>query len=382
MFEYTVLQKDKESQARLGSLNTFHGTVSTPIFMAVGTQGTVKGVTPLELKKAGVQMVLGNTYHLMLRPGSELIRDLGGLHSFMGWDGPILTDSGGFQVFSLARLNKKTEHGVSFRSHIDGSEHWLDSKASMKIQENLGSDIVMAFDECTSYPTDMNRTRASMELTHRWADSSLEHFNRRSQALFGIVQGGMYKDLRAESAEVIGSKPFSGIAIGGLSVGEPKLLMYDILKFTAPLLPAEKPRYLMGVGTPVDLVNAVSVGVDMFDCVMPTRNARNGQAFTSAGVVNIKQMAYRLDEAPLDFACECYTCANFSRAYLSHLYHAKEILSSVLMTIHNLAYYQTLMAGVRQAIRDNVFNEFKADILAAYGGIDILDAQMEANLCT
>ena len=371
LFEFQVHKHDESSQARLGELTTFHGKVETPVFMTVGTQGTVKAMTPLQLKQAGVPMVLGNTYHLMLRPGAERVRELGGLHAFMAWDGPILTDSGGFQVFSLADLAKQSEEGVSFRSHIDGSEQWLDPERSMEVQAALGSDIVMAFDDCTPYPATLEQARASMEKTHRWADRSLAAFRGDNQVLFGIVQGGMHKDLRKESAAFISSRPFAGVAIGGLSVGEPKEAFREILSYTAPLLPEEKPRYLMGVGTPADLVNSVSAGVDMFDCVMPTRNARNGQAFTSEGLVSIKQAAYKDDPNPLDGNCDCYTCRTFSRAYLHHLYKAKEILVSTLMTYHNLAYYQNLMAGIRRAISEGRFAEFKSRILETFGDVDI-----------
>ncbi|MDJ0839900.1 MAG: tRNA guanosine(34) transglycosylase Tgt [Acidobacteriota bacterium] len=371
MFGFHVTKTDSESEARLGRLSTFHGEVETPVFMAVGTQGTVKGLTPQQLRDAGVNMVLGNTYHLMLRPGSELIAELGGLHKFMGWDGPILTDSGGFQVFSLADLSKKTNKGVAFRSHIDGSQHWLDPEHSMKVQRDLGSDVVMAFDDCTTFPSTYQQTRASMELTHAWAKRSLDAFKGDRQALFGIVQGGMFEDLRSISAEVICEMPFHGIAIGGLSVGESKEDMYRVLSHTAALLPSDKPHYLMGVGTPADLVNAVSVGVDMFDCVMPTRNARNANAFTSRGSVSIKQARYRTDEQPLDPDCGCYTCTHFSRAYLHHLYKAKEILSPVLMTLHNLTYYQDLMKGVRDAIREGRFTAFQRDVLRTYGAQEI-----------
>ena len=371
MFKFAISKKDHESGARLGRLHTAHGWVDTPVFMAVGTQGTVKGMTPVQLREAGVGMVLGNTYHLMLRPTAELIADLGGLHRFMGWDGPILTDSGGFQVFSLADLTKRTDDGVTFRSHIDGAKHWLDAKRSMEVQRLLGSDVVMAFDDCTPYPSTREQTEASMRLTHRWADMSLEHFQGGHQALFGIVQGGMFPDLREESARVLCQKPFHGFAIGGLSVGEPKDLMYPILRHTAPLLPDEKPRYLMGVGTPADLVNAVSVGVDMFDCVMPTRNARNGYAFTSEGAVSIKKAENKRSDKALDPACSCYTCKNFSRAYLNHVFKANEILSSVLMTYHNLAYYQDLMASMRAAIQEGRFAELKSRILSTYGAEDI-----------
>jgi len=366
-----VVKTDSSSDARVGVLETAHGRVETPVFMAVGTQGTVKGLTPEQLRAAKVGMVLGNTYHLMLRPGSELIRDMGGLHRFMAWDGPILTDSGGFQVFSLSGLSKKTDKGVAFRSHIDGSNQWLDPEVSMRVQRDLGSDVVMAFDDCTAFPATREATRASMKLTHAWAKRSLDAFRGGDQALFGIVQGGMYEDLREISAAFFAELPFDGIAIGGLSVGESKEDMYRILAHTAPLLPSEKARYLMGVGTPADLVNAVSTGVDMFDCVMPTRNARNANAFTSRGPVSIKQAAMRTDETPLDPECACYTCRHFTRAYLHHLYKAKEILSPVLMTLHNLTYYQDLMAGMRAAIREGRFEQYRMRVLETYGADEI-----------
>jgi len=339
--------------------------------MPVGTQGTVKGLTPLQIEETGAQIILGNTYHLMLRPGSERIRQLGGLHRFMAWKGPILTDSGGFQVFSLSQLNKRTEEGVTFSSHIDGSRHLMTPESSMKIQEDLGSDIVMAFDECPPGDADYDATRKATERTHRWADRCLAAFKGRNQGLFGIVQGGMFEDLRTESVDFLKERPFSGMAIGGLSVGESKPTMYRILRHTAPLLPREKPRYLMGVGTPADLVNAISVGVDMFDCVMPTRNARNGQAFTSEGLINIKQARFREDNTSLDSKCPCYTCRTFSRAYLHHIYRAKEILSSVLMTLHNIAYYQNLMIQVREGIENGSFEQIRQTTIKQYGALDI-----------
>lgn len=381
LFGFRVTHQDGGSSARRGELRTRRGTVQTPVFMAVGTQGTVKGVTPAQLREAGVSMVLGNTYHLMLRPGAETMASLGGLHKFMAWDGPILTDSGGFQVFSLAKLTKKKEEGVHFQSHIDGSKHLLSPEKSMAVQAALGSDVAMAFDDCTPYPADKGATARSMHLTHRWAQRSLEAFQGEGQALFGIVQGGMYGDLRRESAETLTALPFDGFAVGGLSVGEPKHLMHEVLRHTAPLLPADKPRYLMGVGTPADLVNAVSAGVDMFDCVMPTRNARNGQAFTRTGTVVVKHAAHKTDPNPLDAACQCYCCRNFSRAYLNHLFRAKEMLVSTLVTIHNLHYYQDLMGEMRQAIENDQFHEFKATVLATYGENDI-NTPSEAMSCT
>ncbi|CAM2007124.1 tRNA guanosine(34) transglycosylase Tgt [Acanthopleuribacter pedis] len=379
MFKFAISKKDRDSGARLGRLETAHGGVDTPVFMAVGTQGTVKGMTPRQLSDCGVGMVLGNTYHLMLRPGSERIAQLGGLHRFMAWDGPILTDSGGFQVFSLADLTKRDDRGVTFRSHIDGDLIRLDPERSMKVQRDLGSDVVMAFDDCTPYPADHAATRASMALTHRWADHSLNYFQGGHQSLFGIVQGGMYADLRDASVRELCAKPFAGFAVGGLSVGEPKELMYPILRHTAPQLPEDKPRYLMGVGTPADLVNAVSAGIDMFDCVMPTRNARNGYAFTSEGPVSIKQAAHKDSDLPLDPNCDCYTCTRFTRAYLNHIYRAGEILASVLMTLHNLSFYQNLMANMRRAIAADRFPAFKEQILQVYGARDILDYTLPDN---
>jgi len=380
LLTFKVIQRDDATGARRGCLELARGVVETPVFMAVGTQATVKGLTPDQLRQVGVSMVLGNTYHLMLRPGSERVAKFGGLSKFMGWHGPTLTDSGGFQVFSLAHLSKKTEAGVSFRSHIDGSLHMLDPERSMAIQRDLGSDIAMAFDDCTPYPADRKAVEASMALTHAWADRSLAAFKGGAQSLFGIVQGGMYEDLREQSVAELTTKPFDGFAIGGLSVGEPKDIMIRILKHTAPLLPETKPRYLMGVGTPLDLVTAVAAGVDMFDCVMPTRNGRNGQAFTSQGRVNIKQAAYRDDESPLDPACACTTCTQFTRAYLHHLFKAKEILSPVLMSLHNLAYYQQLMADIREAITGGEFTSLKNRISATYAAED-LGHTAEAHAC-
>lgn len=366
MLKFSVIQSDDATGARRGRLELARGVVETPVFMAVGTQATVKGLTPEQLRGVGVSMVLGNTYHLMLRPGADRVAQFGGLPKFTGWHGPMLTDSGGFQVFSLAHLAKKTADGVSFQSHIDGSAQWLDPEKSMEVQQKLGADIVMAFDDCTPYPATRKETEASMALTHAWADRSLAAFNAKDQALFGIVQGGMFEDLRTESASVLTAKPFDGFAIGGLSVGEPKHLMNQMVAHTAPLLPVDKPRYLMGVGTPLDLINAVSMGIDMFDCVMPTRNGRNGQAFTSRGKVNIKRASWRDDASPLDPECDCYTCSHFTKGYLHHLFKAKEILSPVLMSLHNLAYYQTLMAKMREAISAGTFTALKNQITAVY----------------
>jgi len=348
--KYELITTD--GAARRGRLTLAHGVVETPVFMPVGTYGTVKAMTPQSLAEIGAQICLGNTFHLWLRPGLEVIREFGGLHRFMGWDKPILTDSGGFQVFSLGELRKITEEGVKFSSPIDGAKLFLTPEESMRIQHGLNSDIVMIFDECTPYPATRDEAAKSMRLSMRWAQRSRDEHNRleNTNALFGIVQGGMYEDLRDESLAGLDQIGFDGMAIGGLSVGEPKEDMARILAHTAPRLPTHKPRYLMGVGTPEDLVNAVQAGIDMFDCVMPTRNARNGHLFTRFGDVKIKNAAHRHDTRPLDESCDCYTCRNFSRAYLHHLFRAGEILGSMLNTIHNLHYYQTVMRELRVAI--------------------------------
>ena len=352
--------------ARRGRLQLAHGVVETPIFMPVGTYGTVKAMAPNELKEIGSQIVLGNTFHLWLRPGSEIIRAHGGLHGFMQWDKPILTDSGGFQVFSLGELRKITEDGVKFSSPIDGAKLFMRPEDSMQIQHALNSDIVMIFDECTPYPASVDQAAKSMRLSLRWAQRSRDEHDRlgNTNALFGIVQGGMYEDLRDESVAALDAIGFDGMAIGGLSVGEPKDDMARILAHTAPKLPVNKPRYLMGVGTPEDLVNGVSNGIDMFDCVMPTRNARNGHLFTRYGDVKIKNARFRSDTNPLDESCDCYCCQNFSRAYLHHLFRAGEILGARLNTIHNLRYYLNLMQEMRDAIEAGRFADFKTQFAA------------------
>ena len=338
--------------ARRGRLTLAHGVVETPVFMPVGTYGTVKAMTPRDLDEIGAQICLGNTFHLWLRPGLEVIAAHGGLHRFMGWDKPILTDSGGFQVFSLGALRKITEEGVKFSSPINGDKLFLTPEESMRIQHTLNSDIVMIFDECTPYPASFDEAAKSMRMSLRWAQRSRDEHNRlgNTNALFGIVQGGMYEELRDESLAGLANIDFDGFAIGGLSVGEPKDEMARILAHTAPRLPAHKPRYLMGVGTPEDLVHGVQTGIDMFDCVMPTRNARNGHLFTRYGDIRIKNTQYKNDSRPLDDSCDCYTCRNFSRAYLNHLFRVGEILGAQLNTIHNLHYYQTLMREMRAAI--------------------------------
>ncbi len=341
-----------DGAARRGTLTLAHGTVETPVFMPVGTYGTVKAMAPNELYDIGAQIVLGNTFHLWLRPGLDVIRAHGGLHRFMGWDKPILTDSGGFQVFSLGELRKISEEGVKFASPINGDKLFLTPEESMRIQHVLNSDVVMIFDECTPYPADLKQAADSMRLSLRWARRSRDEHDRldNPNALFGIVQGGMHEILRDESLDGLDDIGFDGMAIGGLSVGEPKDEFARILAHTAPRLPAHKPRYLMGVGTPEDLVYAVSQGIDMFDCVMPTRNARNGHLFTRFGDIRIKNAAHKADTRPLDESCDCYCCRNFSRAYLHHLHRCGEILGARLHTIHNLHYYQVLMREMREAI--------------------------------
>ena len=354
---FELLATDKN--ARLGRLTLAHGVVETPVFMPVGTYGTVKAMTPRDLAEIGAPICLGNTFHLWLRPGLEVIAVHGGLHRFMGWDKPILTDSGGFQVFSLGALRKISEEGVRFSSPVNGDKLFLTPEESMRIQHTLNSDVVMIFDECTPYPASHDEAASSMRLSLRWAQRSRDEHQRleNSNALFGIVQGGMYEDLRSESLEVLGEIGFDGFAIGGLSVGEPKEEMARVLAHTAPRLPVHKPRYLMGVGTPEDLVHGVENGIDMFDCVMPTRNARNGHLFTRYGDVRIKNAQYRDDLSPLDASCICYTCRNFTRAYLHHLHRVGEILGAQLNTIHNLHYYQCLMRELRAAIVSGTLTE-------------------------
>ena len=351
-----------DGAARRGRLTLAHGVVDTPAFMPVGTYGSVKAMSPVELHEIGAQICLGNTVHLWLRPGLEVIEAHGGLHRFMGWDGPILTDSGGFQVFSLGALRKITEEGVKFQSPINGDKLFLTPEESMRIQHVLNSDIVMIFDECTPYPATQKEAADSMRLSQRWARRSRDKHDQleNTNALFGIVQGGMYEDLRDESLAALTDIGFDGYAIGGLSVGEPKEDMARILAHTAPRLPTDKPRYLMGVGTPEDLVRSVQAGIDMFDCVMPTRNARNGWLFTRFGDIKIKNAAHKTDTRPLDETCGCYCCQNFSRAYLHHLHRTQEILGARLNTIHNLYYYQTLMRELREAIAAGTLDAYVA----------------------
>ncbi|WP_372778192.1 tRNA guanosine(34) transglycosylase Tgt [Litorivivens sp.] len=347
-----------DGEARRGELTFSRGTVQTPAFMPVGTYGTVKGMLPRDIKEIGAEIILGNTFHLMLRPGTEVVKAHGDLHDFSGWQGPILTDSGGFQVWSLGKLRKITEEGVSFQSPVDGSKVYLDPETSIRVQHDLGADIVMIFDECTPYPATEKQARDSMELSQRWARRSRDAHGDHPSALFGIVQGGMYPNLREESLKGLAEIGFDGYAIGGLSVGEPKEDMLNVLDHLAHAMPADKPRYLMGVGKPEDILEAVRRGVDMFDCVMPTRNARNGHLFTSGGVVKIRNSRHKHSTAPLDEHCDCYTCKNFSRAYLHHLDRCKEILGAQLNTIHNLRFYQTHMAAIRSAIENKSLDAF------------------------
>jgi queuine tRNA-ribosyltransferase len=359
MMNFTVIAKDPACGARLGIIDTPHGRVSTPAFMPVGTQGAVKALTPEQVRTLGAEIILGNTYHLMLRPGHRLISALGGLHRFMNWRGPILTDSGGFQIYSLGNLRTITEEGAAFQSHIDGSRHFLSPETAVEIQEALGSDIMMCLDECTAYPSERGETERALARTSRWAVRCKKSRRNDGQALFGIIQGGVDRDLRRRGVEEIAAIGFDGYALGGLSVGEPKELLLENLDATAPLLPEDRPRYLMGVGTPEDLVDGVYHGIDMFDCVMPTRCARNGLLFTNGEKVVIKNARYREDGSPLDSTCDCYACQNYSRAYLRHLFVAGEILAMVLNTIHNLRHYLRLMERIRNAIREGRYRDFR-----------------------
>ena len=362
---FDLLKTDTRTKARRGTVHTPHGDIQTPIFMPVGTAATVKAMRPEQVKELGAQIILSNTYHLYLRPGHEIVREAGGLHKFMNWDGPILTDSGGFQVFSLGAMRKISEEGVQFRSHIDGSKHMLSPEKSIEIQHALGSDIIMAFDECAPYPADRDYVKSSLELTTRWL-KRCKTFHEGSgrtdiQSLFGIQQGGTYKDLRKQSSEEIVALDLPGYAIGGLSVGEPKELMYDVMDDCVDMLPADKPRYLMGVGSPDCLFEGVERGIDMFDCVLPTRIARHGMAMTSRGRVNIKNAQYERDFTPLDPECDCYTCRNYSKAYLRHLFKCDEILSSMLMTNHNLHFLVNTMTNIRQSIDEDRFTDYKKE---------------------
>ena len=368
---YQLLHEDKTTGARRGIVHTPHGDIQTPVFMPVGTQATVKSMTPEELKEIGAQIILSNTYHLYLRPGHKLVKEAGGLHNFMRWDRPILTDSGGFQVFSLGDLRKITEEGVEFKSHLDGSKHFFSPESVMEIEEALGADIIMSFDECVGYPATREYTENSMERTTRWAKRcKAAHKNTDKQGLFGIIQGGFYKDLREKSARDLIELDLPGYAIGGISVGEPKEEFLDILRYTAPLMPRNKPRYLMGVGTPDYLIEAAIAGIDMCDCVLPTRIARNGTAMTWNGKVVVRNATYERDFSPLDPECDCYTCRNYTRAYIRHLVKANEILGVRLLSIHNLYFLTKLMERVRIEIENDNLANFRDEFYKKYGYLD------------
>lgn len=365
---YELIKTCKQSGARLGRIHTPHGSFETPVFMPVGTQATVKGMSPDELKEIDAHIILSNTYHLFLRPGSELVREAGGLHGFMNWDRSILTDSGGFQVFSLSDLRDITEEGVTFRSHIDGSKKFMSPEISIKTQNDLGADIIMAFDECAPYPCDFDYAKKSMEMTTRWAKRCKQaHARPEDQALFGIVQGSVYPELRKESAKQITDLDFPGYAVGGLSVGEPAELMKEMLEITVPLLPADRPRYLMGVGSPDYLIEGAIRGIDMFDCVLPTRIGRNGTVFTSRGRIIVRDAKYARDFSPIDPECDCYACRNFTRAYIRHLFKTGELLGLRLATWHNLRFLINLMRDIRQAIREDRLLDFRKEFFTKYG---------------
>lgn len=362
---------DKSTNARAGKITTAHSEIETPVFMPVGTQGTVKAMTQEMLEEIDARIILGNTYHLFLRPGMDIMKELGGLHKMTSWNRSILTDSGGYQVFSLGDLRKIKEEGVHFKSHLDGSNQFISPEVSMQIQHTLGSDIVMAFDECTPYPATHKEAKDSLDMTARWALRSRNEFNRleNPNALFGIIQGSVYNDLRKDSLDKLLEIGFEGYAIGGLSVGEEKSQMYDVTEYTAPLMPQDKPRYLMGVGTPQDLIECVARGIDMFDCVMPTRNARNGQVFTSTGKLNIRNAKYSRDDQPFDSECKCKVCNRYSRAYVRHLYNCGEILAAVLCSYHNLYFYLDSMNRIRQSIKLGAFAEFRLQYLSKFNNV-------------
>ncbi len=360
MFKFTKIAQD--GNARAGVIETMHGKIETPIFMPVGTLGTVKSLTPEDVKECGAQIILGNTYHLYLRPGTSVIEIFDGLHNFMNWNKPILTDSGGFQIFSLSKLRNLTEEAYIFQSHIDGSTHIFPPEKSIEVQNALNSDIMMCLDQCIKYPSEEKDVKKALSLTLNWAKRCKNYWETNTDkrnALFGIVQGGMYKELRKYCMEILEKEDFSGYSLGGLSVGEPKELMYEIGDYTLSIMPSDKPRYIMGVGTPEDIVELVESGTDMFDCVMPTRNARNGQLFTENGKVNIANAMYKYDKEPLDRNCTCYTCRNYSKAYLHHLYKTKELLSYRLNSIHNISYYMNLVKNIRSAIINGEYESFK-----------------------
>ena len=358
-FSFELIKECSQTNARLGKINTSHGVIDTPVFMPVGTQATVKAVLPRDLKEIGASIILSNTYHLYLRPGFDIVKEAGGLHGFMGWNSPILTDSGGFQVFSLGSLRKITDDGVVFKSHLDGSEHFISPEKAVEIQNALGADIIMSFDECVPYPCDYAQAQNAVERTTQWAKRCKMSHKREDQALFGIVQGSVFKDLRLRSVEDLVEMDFPGYSIGGLSVGEPKDIMYEVLDYTVPILPREKPRYLMGVGSADALIEGVMRGVDMFDCVLPTREARHGTVMTTKGKLVLRNATYSRDYNPIDPECDCYACRNFTRAYIRHLIKADEILASVLTSIHNLKFLIDLMKNIREAIYEDRFSEYR-----------------------
>jgi queuine tRNA-ribosyltransferase len=367
---FNLLKTDRNSRARQGELITPHGTISTPIFMPVGSQATVKSITPEHLKEIGIKMILANTYHLYLRPGVDIVKKMGGLHRFMDWDRAILTDSGGFQIFSLSHLRNIREEGVRFRSHIDGSEHFITPELDIQFQEDIGADVIMALDICPSFKDNADKVKEATDRTHRWAERCRKAHTRPDQALFGIVQGGFNPEWRKESARIISSLDFPGYAIGGLSLGEPKEMTTNIIEITAPLLPENKPRYLMGVGSPEDILNGVSQGIDMFDSVLPTRVARNGALFSSKGRLNIRNAMWKEESSPIDPACGCYMCRHFSAAYIHHLFRAEELLAYSLATIHNLHFMYNFIIQIRQALSLGAFNDFKKEFLAGYQSTD------------
>jgi len=358
-FSFELIKECSQTNARLGKINTSHGVIDTPVFMPVGTQATVKAVLPRDLKEIGASIILSNTYHLYLRPGFDIVKEAGGLHGFMGWNSPILTDSGGFQVFSLGSLRKITDDGVVFKSHLDGSEHFISPEKAVEIQNALGADIIMSFDECVPYPCDYAQAQMAVERTTQWAKRCKMAHKREDQALFGIVQGSAFKELRLKSAADLVEMDFPGYSIGGLSVGEPKDKMYEVLDYTVPILPREKPRYLMGVGSADALIEGVMRGVDMFDCVLPTREARHGTVMTTKGKLVLRDATYSRDYNPIDPECDCYACRNFTRAYIRHLIKADEILASVLTSIHNLKFLIDLMKNIREAIYEDRFSEYR-----------------------
>ncbi|MBT3363578.1 MAG: tRNA guanosine(34) transglycosylase Tgt [Chloroflexi bacterium] len=369
-FSFDLHKTDTATAARVGTVTTPHGDIPTPIFMPVGTLGTVKTLTPQEVTDLDARIILANTYHLYLRPGVETITKLGGLHKFMGWKGPILTDSGGFQVLSLGHLRKISEDGVVFRSHIDGSEHFFSPEVATQIQSELGADIIMTFDDCPDHQGELDEIRQSMEMTHRWAQRCLESHENENQAMFGIVQGGTYPELRRQSARFMASLDFPGYALGGLSVGEAKDVTWSMVEEVTPLLPSDKPRYLMGVGSPEDLFEGVARGIDMFDCVLPTRVARNGSLFTTQGRRSIRRAQYKSMDAPVELNCDCYTCSNFSAAYLHHLFKTEEMLGYRLASIHNLRFLVRLMERIRQSILDGSFSSLKDEFVSSYAVTD------------